>query len=159
MGAWPGRPRSKRVPCRHRNPSTMFSTHWLHSNIACADRLHSVTRSTAVCKTAIYRTHRFTWLQEQRGDQRPQRHPHVKPHVPVARNILSSVLTGSGRDEDLPTTHFERQILRSEATCSETAEEPLTQAAEVQLQRQVANLLQGGQIYRDDDERGRLDHC
>ncbi|XP_070381988.1 uncharacterized protein [Dermacentor albipictus] len=92
MGAWPGRPRSKRVPCRHRNPSTMFSTHWLHSNIACADRLHSVTRSTAVCKTAIYRTHRFTWLQEQRGDQRPQRHPHVKPHVPVARNVGDTVI-------------------------------------------------------------------
>ncbi|XP_070381366.1 uncharacterized protein [Dermacentor albipictus] len=103
----------------------------------------SNTASALTKKQALTKS---TSLLEQRGEQHPQAHAHVGPQ------ILSSVLTGSGKDgDDLPTTDFERQVLRSGASCSETAEEPLTQAAEVQLQCQVANLRQSGHIYRHDD--------
>ncbi|XP_065307657.1 uncharacterized protein [Dermacentor albipictus] len=60
-------------------------------------RLTGCTRTSPVLTGCIaspgrLRCARFTWLQEQRGDQRPQRHPHVKPHVPVARNVGDTVI-------------------------------------------------------------------
>nr|XP_054920571.1 uncharacterized protein LOC129381588 [Dermacentor andersoni] len=64
--------------------STHFSTHWLQSNIASIDKLHGVTRSTAVWKVFL--------AAGERGEQHLLPHAQVRPPVPVASNVGDTAL-------------------------------------------------------------------